>query len=122
MKQCDPNRDYIQRPCGRSPEPVFSGNPLDLNRVLDGFERLIESGLSGLPDFLEPFVREIASQGVGVSTEGGQTFLTTADGTKIATLSQDEDSGATTVAALPEAVVGGDTSGTDDTTGETTNS
>ena len=93
---------------------------MDLNRILDGFERLIESGLSGLPDFLEPFVREIASQGVGVSTEGGQTFLTTADGTKIATLSQDEDSGATTVAALPEAVVGGDTSGTDDTTGETT--
>ena len=90
------------------------GNPLDLNRILDGFERLIESGLSGLPDFLEPFVREIASQGVGVSTEGGQTFLTTADGTKIATLSQDEDSGATTVATLPEAVTGGDTSGTDD--------
>ena len=29
-----------------------AGNPLDLNRVLDGFERLIESGLSGLPDFL----------------------------------------------------------------------
>ena len=75
---------------------------------------MIESGLSGLPDFLEPFVREIASQGVGVSTEGGQTFLTTADGTKIATLSQDEDSGATTVAALPETVAGGDTSGTDD--------
>ena len=92
------------------------GNPLDLNRILDGFERLIESGLSGLPDFLEPFVREIASQGVGVSSEGGQTFLTTADGTRIATLSQDEDSGATTVATLPEAVTGGDTSGTDDST------
>ena len=81
---------------------------------------MIEAGFEGLPDFLEPILRDIAAQGVGVSTEGGETFLTTADGTKIATLSQDEDSGETTVTALPEAIVGGDTSGTDDTTGETT--
>ena len=100
--------------------PRTGGNPLSLDRILDGFNRLIEGGLSGLPDFLEPFAREIAAQGVGVSTDGGQTYLTTADGTRIATLSQDEDSGETTIAALPDTPVGGETTGTDDSSTETT--
>lgn len=80
-----------------------SANPLDV------FGDLIDTGLTALPDFAEPFARQVLSIGVGVSQEGGETFLTTAHGTKIARIETESDTGATTIIRTPDTSAGAET-------------
>ena len=88
-----------------------SANPFDV------FGDLIDTGLTALPDSVEPFARQVLNIGIGVSQEGGETFLTTADGTKIARIETDSDTGATTIIRTPDLSTGGATPEPDDDTG-----